>query len=83
MSDDTVRAGIVWSQTLLDRVDDRKRTLDQRAVETVSRSQVVREATAVGLAALEEVDSHPQLRHLDRREREALVRQAVQDHLGE
>ena len=81
--EETVRAGIVWSRSLLDRVDDHKRQLDARSIETVSRSQVVREATAAGLTALEEIDQHPQLRHLDRREREALVRQAVQDHLDQ
>ena len=82
-SDDSVRTGIVFDQPLLDRLDSRKHDLDRRSVESVSRSQVVRECSDLGLVATELIDEHPELRHLPVEDRRGLVRQAVSDFLDE
>jgi hypothetical protein len=83
MSSDPVRTGIVFDRELLDRLDARKQELDRRSVESVSRSEVVRESADLGLVATELIDDHPELRHLPTEDRRGLVRQAVQDFLDE
>ena len=83
MSSEPVRTGIVFDRALLDRLDARKQDLDRRSVESVSRSQVVRESADLGLVATELIDEHRELRHLPTEDRRGLVRQALQDFLDE
>lgn len=66
---------------LRDRLDEMKREWDEREARSVSRSDVAREALAVGTIALDELEDHDD--NLDTRAREAVVRQAIQDHFGD
>jgi len=59
-------------------LDEAKRELDRTQRDSVSRSQVGREALAVGLVALDELNSERELRHLDTRERRSLARRGMQ-----
>jgi hypothetical protein len=80
--DETVRFGIVTSRRLRDELDATKRRREEQRLESVSRSEIAREAMIVGLAALEELDDEPALRGMHPRERRTLVRQALQAELG-
>jgi len=80
--DESVRFGVVTSRRLRDELDATKRRREEQRLESVSRSEVCREALLVGLAAMEELDDEPALRAMHPRERRALVRQALQAELG-
>jgi hypothetical protein len=79
--DESVRFGVVTSRRLRDELDEMKRRREERRVESVSRSEVAREAMLVGLAAMELIDEEPALRGMHPRDRRALVRQALQAEL--
>jgi hypothetical protein len=79
--DESVRFGVVTSRRLRDELDATKRRREEQRLESVSRSEVCREALLVGLAAMEELDDEPALRAMHPRERRALVRQALQAEL--
>jgi hypothetical protein len=80
--DETVRFGIVTSRRLRDELDATKRRREEQRLESVSRSEIAREAMIVGLAAMELIDDEPALRGMHPRERRTLVRQALQAELG-
>jgi len=79
--DESVRFGIVTSRRLRDELDETKRRREERRVESVSRSEVAREAMLIGLAAMDLIDEEPALRGMHPRDRRALVRQALQAEL--
>jgi hypothetical protein len=79
--DETVRFGVVTSRRLRDELDATKRRREERRLESVSRSEVAREAMLVGLAAMALLDEEPALRGMHPRERRSLVRQALQSEL--
>jgi len=60
--DESVRFGIVTSRRLRDELDETKRRREERRVESVSRSEVAREAMLIGLAAMDLIDEEPALR---------------------
>jgi len=79
--DESVRFGIVTTRRLRDELDATKRRREEQRLETVSRSEVCREAMLIGLAAMELLDGEPALRGMHPRERRSLVRQALQAEL--
>jgi len=79
--DESVRFGIVAPRRLRDELDATKRRREEQRLESVSRSEVAREALLVGLAAMELIDDEPALRTMHPRERRSLVRQALQAEL--
>ena len=79
--DETLRVGIVMPRRLREQLDELKRRREQEQLETVSRSEVAREALWIGLAAMERIDEEPALRSMHVRDRRALVRQALQSEL--
>jgi hypothetical protein len=79
--DESVRFGVVTSRRLRDELDETKRRREEQRLESVSRSEVAREAMLVGLAAMELIDEEPALRGMHPRDRRALVRQALQTEL--
>jgi hypothetical protein len=79
--DESVRFGIVAPRRLRDELDEMKRRREEQRLESVSRSEVAREALLVGLAAMELIDDEPALRAMHPRERRSLVRQALQSEL--
>ena len=79
--DETVRFGIVAPRRLRDELDETKRRREEQRLESVSRSEVAREALWIGLAAMERIDEEPALRSMHVRDRRALVRQALQAEL--
>lgn len=76
--DESVRFGVVTPRRLRDELDAMKRRREEQRLESVSRSEIAREAMTVGLAAMELIDDEPALRAMHPRERRALVRQALQ-----
>lgn len=70
--------GIPLPDDMLEQLDEKKRDWDRREASAVSRSEVAREALAIGIAALDELDK--QNRHLSTRERRAITRQGIIDH---
>ena len=80
-ADETMRVGIVMPRRLRDDLDELKRRREQEQLETVSRSEVAREALWIGLAAMERIDEEPALRSMHVRDRRALVRQALRAEL--
>ena len=79
--DETLRVGIVMPRRLREQLDELKRQREQDRLESVSRSEVAREALWIGLAAMERIDEEPALRSMHVRDRRALVRQALQSEL--
>ena len=79
--DETVRFGIVAPRRLRDELDETKRRREEQRLESVSRSEVAREAMLIGLAAMDLLDEEPALRGMHPRERRSLVRQALQSEL--
>jgi len=79
--DESVRFGVVTSRRLRDELDATKRRREEQRLETVSRSEVCREAMLIGLAAMELLDEEPALRGMHPRDRRALVRQALQSEI--
>jgi len=79
--DESVRFGIVAPRRLRDELDATKRRREEQRLESVSRSEVAREALLVGLAAMDLLDEEPALRGMHPRERRSLVRQALQSEL--
>jgi len=80
MSDDDMRkVGFAIPQDTLDELDDVKRRWDRHEARTISRSEIAREALAVGVDALEMLDDEYS-RGLTTHARRATVRQALIDH---
>jgi len=79
--DESVRFGVVTTRRLRDELDATKRRREEQRLETVSRSEVCREAMLIGLAAMEILGEEPALRGMHPRERRSLVRQALQAEL--
>jgi len=79
--DESVRFGVVTPRRLRDELDATKRRREEQRLESVSRSEVCREAMLIGLAAMEILDEEPALRGMHPRERRSLVRQALQAEL--
>jgi len=79
--DESVRFGVVTSRRLRDELDATKRSREEHRLESVSRSEVAREAMLIGLAALGLLDEEPALRGMHPRERRTLVRQALRNEL--
>jgi len=79
--DESVRFGVVTSRRLRDELDATKRRREEQRLESVSRSEVCREAMLIGLAAMELLDEEPALRGMHPRDRRALVRQALQSEI--
>jgi hypothetical protein len=79
--DESVRFGVVTSRRLRDELDATKRSREEHRLESVSRSEVAREAMLIGLAAMDLLDEEPALRGMHPRERRTLVRQALRAEL--
>lgn len=83
MPDEYRKVGMSLPDAQVQRLDDLAANWDEREVGTVSRSQVAREALALGLEAMDLIDDRPELRRLSTRDRRAVVRQAILDELSE
>jgi len=83
MPRDFRKVGLSLPAHQVEQLDELAAEWDEREAGRVSRSEVAREALALGLDALELVDDDPSLRRLSTRDRRALVRQAILDELRE
>lgn len=81
MPEDRTRVTVNLRDSVLEDLDDRKRTRDERSDTTISRSDVANETIALGLVAAELLDEEAPAMH-DREKRSAL-RQALLDHFRE
>jgi len=74
---DLRKVGLSLDSRTVDRLDDRADSLDARVARTATRSEIARRVIPLGLTAVEAFDSRQDSHRLDRREQEALLRQAV------
>lgn len=70
--------GISLPDETVEELDEMTAEWDDRESRTIKRSEVAREALAVGLVALEELDDENPA--MTTRQRKAIVRQSVLDH---
>lgn len=74
--------GVTFPDWLVDEIEERQERRDDNEAGSVSRSEVIREATALGLVALDELDG-TRLKYASTREQRTMVRQAMLDFLDE
>jgi len=79
--DDMRKVGFALPQDILDDLDEIKRRWDRHEARTISRSEVAREALAVGVVALDQLDDEYS-RGLTSHARKATVRQALLNHFA-
>lgn len=82
MADDSAyeRVGFSLDPETLDALDDLKREWDSREARHVSRSEVAREALALGVLALEAIDKEYDRLSWSTRDRQAIVREGLQQY---
>ena len=73
-----VRTGVSLEERTVDQLDELADEWNERRSNKVTRSEMARETLPLGIAALQLIDSY-QSRRMDRRERTALLRQALHD----
>lgn len=70
--------GVTFPDWLVDEVESLQEDWDEQESRSVSRSEVVREATALGVIALEQFEGQ-RMAHAPTREQRSMVRQAMID----
>lgn len=79
MARDPTNVGFTLDPKLLDELDAYVAQRNEDSIESVSRSQVAREALPLGLEVLDLMDENPHFQRLHTREKRSIVRQAILD----
>lgn len=75
--------GVTTDEDLVDELDDLKREWDRHEAGTIHRTDVAREALAIGVEVLQHDEFKPAGGQYASQERRAIVRQALMDHFDD
>jgi len=77
---DRRNVGLSLDERIIERMDDRADTLDERVARRVTRSEIAREVIPIGLDAVDVLDQRRDAGRLSLNEERAMVRQALHSH---